>query len=325
MKARTLVAVATSLACALAAHARDLRPGEVEIDLHARVEPQNRQVLLGDVAFVRTTELGIAQRLVTLPLGDAPLAGGEAVLDRDALAAWIRTRLGVSPTQLVWAGAQRAVVRGAVQKLASVRVEEKARAALLEWLAPITSRAAVESTGMREDLALPPGRIELAARPFAAGTQPVPRMTVWIDVSVDGAFVRTIPVTFMVDAWREGWVATEALGAGAAIGGPLVQQREVRSPAGGAAPVSAASTALRTVRPLKAGEVLTTANTKPATAVARGDWVSLRFAAGALHLESRAEALQDGDVGQIVRVRLAGAPGPVEARIVSQGRVEAMP
>lgn len=59
--------------------------------------------------------------------------------------------------------------------------------------------------------------------------------------------------------------------------------------------------------------------------VARGEWVTLLSRHRGIELESPAEALQDGQLGQAVRVRSAGASGSVVARVVAPGRVEIGP
>jgi flagella basal body P-ring formation protein FlgA len=53
--------------------------------------------------------------------------------------------------------------------------------------------------------------------------------------------------------------------------------------------------------------------------------VTLLLNTGGMRIESRAEALQEGDLGRRVKVRVAGASSPVEALVVDRGRVEAMP
>jgi flagella basal body P-ring formation protein FlgA len=44
-----------------------------------------------------------------------------------------------------------------------------------------------------------------------------------------------------------------------------------------------------------------------------------------VQLEGRAKALQEGEIGELVRVRMTGAAVPVHARVIEPGRVEAMP
>jgi hypothetical protein len=56
--------------------------------------------------------------------------------------------------------------------------------------------------------------------------------------------------------------------------------------------------------------------------VVRGNLATLRSTSGAIRLESRVEVLQDGAVGDDVRVRLPGASDGVLARVVAPGQVE---
>lgn len=72
------------------------------------------------------------------------------------------------------------------------------------------------------------------------------------------------------------------------------------------------------------------AGTKPSIAaapeaavpgVARGQWVLLQLKSGPVELERRAQAMQDGNVGETVNVRAEN--GLVAARVTAPGRVEA--
>lgn len=56
--------------------------------------------------------------------------------------------------------------------------------------------------------------------------------------------------------------------------------------------------------------------------VTRGNVATLRSSSGGIRVESRVEVLQDGGLGQDVRVRLPGAVDAVLARVVASGQVE---
>lgn len=56
--------------------------------------------------------------------------------------------------------------------------------------------------------------------------------------------------------------------------------------------------------------------------VTRGNVATLRSSSGGIRVESRVEVMQDGAVGQDVRVRLPGAAEAVLARVVAPGQVE---
>ena len=62
-----------------------------------------------------------------------------------------------------------------------------------------------------------------------------------------------------------------------------------------------------------------------ALAVQRGEWAALRTGSGAVFLENRVEVLQDGRVGQRVRVRPANGSALLLARVVGRGQLELAP
>jgi len=62
-----------------------------------------------------------------------------------------------------------------------------------------------------------------------------------------------------------------------------------------------------------------------ALAVQRGEWAALRTGSGAVLLEHRVEVLQDGRVGQRVRVRPGNGSGLLLARVVGPGQLELAP
>ena len=328
----SLVIAAIAAAAPVAVMAQTHPRTQIEIELRPEVVATQRQVMLGDVAFLRTTDLAAIQRLVALPLGPAPRPGNEAVMDRATLARWIRSQLGIASEQLSWNGAERSHIKGSLQLLPAQRIEQAARAALEQWLSSRASRFDIESTGLRDDLNLPAGRVELRARSLPTGSNPSARMVVWVDVAVEGAFARTVPVTFLVEAYREAWVAKSGVAPGATLAPTMIERREVEVSsqraavfAAGDAAEAPPSVGLRSRRSLKAGEPLNAQNAERISAVGRGEWVTLLLKTGGTQLEGRAEALQEGDLGQVVKVRMAGASSSVEALVVDRGRVEAMP
>nr|WP_283254380.1 flagella basal body P-ring formation protein FlgA [Ramlibacter paludis] len=56
--------------------------------------------------------------------------------------------------------------------------------------------------------------------------------------------------------------------------------------------------------------------------VQRGQWASLRSGSGAVSLEARVEVLQDGRLGDSIRVRQPGAAAGVIARVTGPGQLE---
>lgn len=173
------------------------------------------------------------------------------------------------------------------------------------------------------------------------------RQSVWVDLWVDDRFVRTVPVGFEVSVFAPGYVAAQDLAAGQTVDLSHRDERQLivrdvewsgrASPPVRTAPLvdngaqasgaaqgdsSSARAALRLRRPVAAGSALTHADVDEAPAIVRGDYATLHAFQGAIELESRVEVLQDGIVGQPVRVKLPGASSAIVARVTAQGQVE---
>jgi flagella basal body P-ring formation protein FlgA len=271
----------------------DLTEGQVQIELRAQVVANRRDVKLGDVAIVRTRDYLTIERLVALPLGSAPRAGTEAVLRRDVIARWIRSQLGIARDQILWSGSDEIHVRSTSQQITAARIESAARRALQEWLGPRHARYGFEAAAVPE-FTVPAGHALLAVRPLG-GTEPADRTVVWVDVEVDGHAVRAVPVTFAVTA-------------------------KVERPA--TAAVSRSIAAPVTAEPATAARTAAVAPAPPL--VVRGEWVVLQLKSGAVELERRAQVLQDGALGQVIKVRGENGSSPMNGRVTAAGRVEAL-
>ena len=310
----------------------ELREGEVQIALRAEVAVTDAQVRLGDVAVLHTRDLQTMRRLVSLPLGRAQAVGSEGVLRRASIARWIRSQLGIGEEQVQWSGSEETYVRLQAQELSGPSVQRAAEAALREWLTHRTSRFEVQVLPVMADLKLPAGSVALQVRPFPDNAQPSRRMLAWVDVHVDGRFVRATPVSFRVDAFAHAWVAPKGIAKGAALAPTMVERREVemtgRPPSDALRLVRSGGdlsvAAWRATRRVAEGEPISMRNAARAPLVARGEWVLLRLVSGQVELERRAEVMQDGDLGQVVQVRSSGSSGSIRARVLASGRVEAM-
>lgn len=204
----------------------------------------------------------------------------------------------------------------------SARLLAVSRDSLSHWLAARSARQVVIAVAPQASVVLPPGSVSLSARPLADLEPITPRMQVWIDVAVDHRFVRAVPVAFDVQAFGPAWVATRDVRVGETLAGAALAQKEVDIARQRAAPLADPPANARLRRPLLAGEALTAAHVETVPPVQRGEYVTVRSQTGAVGIEARAEALQDGRPGQLVWVRLASATGPVHARVVSEGIVE---
>jgi flagellar basal body P-ring formation protein FlgA len=176
---------------------------------------------------------------------------------------------------------------------------------------------------------VPAGDVAFSARALPAGTAPSRHMTVWVDARVDGRFVRAVPVQFKVAALVPAWVARDEIPAGARVSAAAFVPGEADlAVAPGEQPRRRAETfanpgdTLLVRHALRPGQPLTAANSGPVPLVARGESALLRMKSSLIELESRVDVLQDGYLGQTVRVRAGKAGGIVVARVAGAGLLE---
>jgi flagellar basal body P-ring formation protein FlgA len=299
-------------------------PPEAMIELLPQVRVSAGAVTLGQVARLASNDLDLMRSLVNLRIGRSPAAGQSVTLERDALKEWIRLRLRVAPEQVRWSGPESAQVIARSRAVAGEEIAVAAGDALRHWLAARSDRNEVQLHVLPRDIEAPEGEVRLATRPLA-NSRLRKRMLVWVDVWVSDRFVRTVPVSFDVSAWREAAEAIAPLEAGAALPMGALSIREVDVAAEDGPPAMVETLgreAFRTRRALQPGELVKARDVEGLPAVLRGQWASLRSGAGAVTLEARVEVLQDGRPGDRVRVRQPGATAAVVAKVIAPGQLE---
>jgi flagella basal body P-ring formation protein FlgA len=331
----------------------------VRIDLHGNVEVTHRGVKLGDIASIHDDDDARSRRLAALPIGSVPLSGEPVAVTRPMLSAWIERRIGLSAEQIEWDGDASIRVHLAMSRVSGDSIGQRALAALRAELSERAMRCTVSLPHAPADADVPAGVLTMNVRQIdppaiqdAAGDRFVARhQSAWVDLSVDGVFVRTVPVDFDVSVFALTYVAARDLRVGQVIDpmrpDPAELTIEEREWSGRPTPPLRVATALvpeheaatgtesesetkptgntslmRVRRPIPAGRVLSKADVEPLPKVARGDYATLREVDGPIALESRVEVMEDGQVGDTVRVKPTGASDAVLALVTGPHTVE---
>ncbi|HEX7888064.1 MAG TPA: flagella basal body P-ring formation protein FlgA [Ramlibacter sp.] len=262
----------------------------VSIELRADAQIEGPTIQLGEIARLHSPDLELMRQLVGLDLGRAPRPGESASIPVRDLVAWIERQVGMRADDVAWSGARESRVE---RQAARVTGEEIARAAQFAVQA-MHQRAGqaheVNAASIPHDLQVPRGLVRLQPRPWS-GAQLGARTLVWVDVWVADALVRSVPVSLNISGG----------------GRPRSLQHrwlEENGSRPGSRQVDAAAARL---------------------AVERGETAALRSVAGAVQLESRVQVLEDGRVGDLVRVRQQGAAALLSARVIGPGQVEVAP
>ncbi|MFC4161850.1 flagellar basal body P-ring formation chaperone FlgA [Chitinimonas lacunae] len=292
------------------------------LTLRERVVLPGSSLRLGDLAEVKG-EAALVAVLRELPLGEAPRAGYRDRRLRSQLARLVDARLPSARRRLLWQGSEQVEIEVASQRYAGARLIEAASVSLQRTLEAEGGRVEISPAGAVADLELPPGTVTLTAR-MTPGSVPRSRLSVWVDLSVDGRFVRSQTVPLRLTLWRPVWRARAALAREALLDCGQLERVEVDVAALAAVPFGPDCTAgLRIRHPIAAGETLLASRVEAAPAVRQGQNVVLELASGAVRIEAAAVALADAQLGQPVRVRPSHADEPVQARVVAAGRVVA--
>jgi flagella basal body P-ring formation protein FlgA len=263
-----------------------------------------------------------------VPLGRAPRAGQSFALERDVLARWIRSHVGLQGDQITWQGAAYTDISLRSRDIPGDDIVARADKALRQQLGgqlPVGTRIELQPVAVPHDLAVADEPVELTPRPMGAAAL-APRMTVWVDVGAAGRVQRSVAVVFEVAVHGPVVVAARDIPAGASL---LAGDLQVQNMAGAAtsqkSPARDFSEGQRLRRALRAGEPLTAAHTEAIPDVVRGSWAVLEARQGGLNVQSRAEVLQDGRAGQMVQVKPANATASLLVRVAGPGRVEMYP
>lgn len=306
----------------LSALAHGAEPGAT-VTLRERVMVGQVAPTLGDLAEIAGGDARLKADLAALPVGPAPRAGYRDRRLRAQLAKLVDARLPAARRRVVWQGSDSVEIETAAQRFSGRAVSEAAQAFLRRELASPGGRVEVAEASPTADLDLPPGTVSLSAR-LAPAAAIRSRQTVWVDLAVDGRFVRSQTVALRLAVHRPVWRAKVALARGAALDCAQLEQAEADVAALAAEPFGPDCAEGRRLRQtVAAGDVLLANRVEAAPAVAQGQNVILQLAAGAVRLETPAVALADAALGQTVRVRPARGDDAVAARVIAAGRVAA--
>lgn len=276
------------LLAALATAPSAVAASRADLELVPQARVTTGQVMLGDLVRVRSEDLALVRRLANLPVGEAPQPGESALVRREILSDWVRRTTGLPAESLQWSGADGARVVRSSRQLRGEEIAAAAVEGLRHGMNASALQAELRVRTVMRDVEIPEGRLTLLPRPAGSGVALRNRALVWVDAWVGDHLVRSFPVTVEIVG-----LAGRPGGGALAAGAPAMQE---------------------------------TAQAADVAAVTRGEWAALRTSSGAVSLESRVEVLQDGRVGQRIRVRTsASATGIVFAKVVGRGQLELTP
>lgn len=302
----------------------------LRVEMKPLVQTSHLYVSLSDVANLSSPDLNTLKRVMSVSLGRAPRAGETVALESASVERWMRGLTGLGTQEVQWSGAQVTQVSTAVFDVSGDEVVTVAQTALRQHLESKLlqndrhSRVELQAIALPSSFVIPASATSLVARPIADKNLSK-RVLVWVDVFADGRVLRSVPVRFEVSVYAPAPVATSPLLIGSSVQATDVQTREVDITQVQGIVATTPASNQRLVRPVQSGEVITQAHLKTLPTVVRGELAQLTSQSGLVTLESQVEVLQDGQIGQLVRVKATSGTGAISARVTGPGRLEIQP
>lgn len=289
------------------------------VALPPQASVRGTELLLGQVAELDGDAASLA-RLRTLSLGYAPAPGYVRTLQRWQIAD--RVRAAVPDVEVRWSGAEVCRVVPEIERVFGTEVQA---AAAQEIEASYASReATIRPSGRCADIDVPRGenpvalRVVPESRELRAGTVSIP-----VQVIVDGTAYQTVWVPFDVELVELVPVLARDVQRGEILGREHFETRTQRLAAGSAAFLSPERAIGSTVlRDLPAGTRVFEADVKRTLLVKQGDTVELLVKKGAVGARAHATALQNGYLGDRIRVSTSDKTKAVTAVVAGRGHVE---
>lgn len=200
MNASLARACALALALGLAA-AAGAQAAQALVTLRAQAVVPAAEVRLGDIAVVEADDEAAAAAL-------RQLLAGRVGVDPARLARWelqrhVARHLPPGIDDVRWQGAEAVAVQLQTQSLDPQLAVARASEALRARLEPAYPELVLRPVGRLDPIRIPHVDHTLQARLPAGSELPRRRMQVFVDVVAQGRVLRTVPVSFDVQAWGD--------------------------------------------------------------------------------------------------------------------------
>lgn len=284
------------------------------------------EVELGEIVSITTSDAALKTKLEGLNVSSAPLPGYRRTFTRADLLQRIqrvapatevtfagRSSVSVYPETVIVTGAEMiAAVDAKLTKLKGKRD--------VTW-APNKAISQLEVPRGQEGDGSAALRVELEKQNLESG-----RIPVKISLMVGGSAYRTVWADWNISVWEELPVLTQNVPAGASVSPDMFSIQRTELPPEGLGSVLTAESMVgaRALRSLTAGSVVTEKDVTRPRVIHAGDHITLIVKKSAIRAAVQAIALEDGVVGDSIRVKRVDSKTTIElkGKVISSDTVE---
>ena len=295
----------------------------ISVTVSPQATVSGREIKLGDIAEISGQPEAIAAELAALSLGPAPAPGERVILTPGVL----RMRLAgfVPQADINWHLPPQIAVLGASQTVTSQALAAAAEAALKQQLGGLAEQpdTLIQPLSLPKDSVVPPGAVTVTAiLPY--GLRFSGPTTVDVNVSVDGQSYQWQRLHYTVKVFQNVVVTSRNVQAQEALSADNLryQRLELGSlPAGYLTDIREAVGKVSR-RALPAGSILTSKSIEPPLVIKRGQTVIIAAQTGAITITARGRALEDGRIGETIRVQNITSRKTITATVVDENTVQ---
>lgn len=272
---------------------------------------QGKEILLRDLAEVTAQNRSLLEALEALPVGQTPPPGLTRTFDPALIVIKLR-QYKIDPAGIRIESSGQVVIAGAHRVIGRDVLFEAARSAILRGREAEIERITVRPDTLPPDLVVPPGEVELRARPRLMSPCPEPcrrvdlgSITVVVEAWVDGRLYRTVSLSVRVSFVREVVVANSPLARHTMVKATDVrlEQRDIGLLAHEPLQDLTLAIGRRTTRMVAMGDVVMSDAVELPPLIRKGDVVTLMVESPGLLLTAKGVAQEGGKAGEFVRIK----------------------
>lgn len=295
----------------------------VHLTLKSEVIVNTGDVKLGDVAQISTSKQALQKSLESLLIAKAPRVGYVEQITRLQLISLLKARRDSGALQMEWSGSNLTKIRTSAQTIPTANLSEAAIEGVRTQLASQFPELEIKLVSAPKEVAVPNGDIVLRIRPVDVN-QLYAKIAVWIDIFVNENIYRSVVVPLYLQLESNALVARRNVpeGSNASVADFELHRENIVGLTGVVVKSDLANGSVRLSKAIAQGQILTSKHLAQAGAVLRGDSVKLIYADAVISLETRAQAEQNGQIGDLILLKLNNNADSITGRIVSAGVVE---
>ncbi|MEM7468789.1 MAG: flagellar basal body P-ring formation chaperone FlgA [Pseudomonadota bacterium] len=280
------------------------------------------QVLVQDVVE-NPSQYDLLGSVLSAPIASTPVSGASRIINRPQVLAAIAANHPALARTLQITGANSCRVERLAQTHQVSIIEKAARSFLDKQLGSQHRNLKIELDSNGRHLNLPVG--EVSYKPWMrAQDQVSSRMTVWVDVLVDGETHSVVPIRFSANALQMVPVAIGPLAKGSAIDFDQIKMDyvDVAGVQGVPAPSLPSLLGKELIHHVAPGEVITLEAIRVEPMISAGDQVIAMATTGNITVKSEAIARADGTVNETIPLVNSRSGEQFVGRVVNKNLVE---